>query len=56
MNEATVDEYVKQKIKVFNQLCIQITPKQIEHMKTLDSEVAIDNYAHDLIVKGMERF
>lgn len=56
MDELTLEEYIKEKIRVFDQLCIQITPKQVEHMRTLDNEIAIDNYAHDLIVKGMEKY
>ena len=56
MNELTLEEYIKEKIRVFDQLHIQLTPQQIEHMRSLNSEIAIDNYAHDLIVKGMEQW
>lgn len=46
-----MDEYITNKIDVLKQLGIGLTKRQIEHMKSLDSEIAIDNYAHDLIVK-----
>ena len=50
-----LSDYVDEKIEVFRQLCIPLTPEEIRHMRTLGSEIAIDNYARDLIVKGMEK-
>lgn len=46
-----MDEYIIEKIDVLKQLGIMLTKRQIEHMKSLSSEIAIDNYAHDLIMK-----
>ena len=46
-------DYIREKAKVFRQLCIPLTQEQIDHMATLNSEIAIDNYAHDLIKKRM---
>ena len=53
--QANTESYIKEKIKVFKQLCIPLTKEQIEHMRSLKTEIQVDNYAHDLIVgKGDE--
>ena len=54
MTDETMDinTYIKHKIKILKQLCIRLTNEQLEHMLSLKTEIAVDNYAHDLIVKG----
>lgn len=42
--------YKVQKLKLLHQLGIKITPDIISHMDKLTTEVAIDNYAHTLII------
>lgn len=44
------ERYVKAKINVFKQLHIPLTKEQIDHMRSLKTEIQVDNYAHDLIV------
>lgn len=43
--------YVREKIRVLKELGIDVTDSQIDHMMSLKSELHIDNYAHDLIMK-----
>lgn len=42
-------DYIKWKTKILRQLGINLTPEQKEHMKTLQNEIQVDNFAHDLI-------
>ena len=46
-----MSEYILEKIKVLKQLGIKLNKEQKDHMYSLKSEIAIDNYAHDLISK-----
>ena len=47
--------YVDKKISVFKQLGITLTKEQIEHMRSLKTEIQVDNYAHDIIKKHKYR-
>lgn len=49
-----IKSYIKEKIKLLNQLCIRLTNEQLEHILSLQTEVQVDNYAHDLICKEDE--
>lgn len=49
-----IKTYIKEKIKLLNQLCIRLTNEQLEHLLSLETEIAVDNYAHDIICKGDE--
>lgn len=50
-----IQSYIKHKIKLLRQLCVRLTNEQLEHLLSLKTEIAVDNYAHDLIVgKGDE--
>lgn len=44
-------EYKKYKIRLLKQLMISVTKEMKEHLKILNSEIAIDNYVHDLIMR-----
>ena len=46
----TIEEYQSEKLKIFKQLDIKLTKAEKEHLKTLESEIKIDNYCHSLIV------
>jgi hypothetical protein len=46
-----MSDYINEKIDVLKQLGIKLTKEQKNHMCSLTSEIAIDNYAHDLIMK-----
>lgn len=47
-----MDAYIKRKIKILRQLGIRLTKNQIDHMYSLTSEIAIDNFTHDIIVNS----
>lgn len=46
-----MSEYIEEKIRVLKELGIKLNKEQKNHMCSLNSEIAIDNYAHDLIIK-----
>lgn len=55
--EKTVDDlvvYIEEKLEILREMCIFLSREQIAHMYSLTSELEIDNYAHDLIMKGLE--
>ena len=41
--------YVRYKIQVFRELGLRLTAENIQHMRALHSEIAVDNYCLDLI-------
>ena len=43
-------QYIKTKIKILKQLCIKLTDAQLNHIRSLNSEIAVDNYARMLIM------
>nr|CAI9751291.1 hypothetical protein DGKKSRWO_DGKKSRWO_CDS_0025 [uncultured phage]CAI9752147.1 hypothetical protein CVNMHQAP_CVNMHQAP_CDS_0025 [uncultured phage] len=44
--------YARRKRILLKQLGIRLTSEQYQHMKELSSEIAIDNFAHSLIVNA----
>ena len=42
-------EYIENKIKLLKQLKIKLSAAQLKHIKSLTTEIAVDNFAHDLI-------
>lgn len=44
------DLYIEEKLQVLEELHIYPTGSQIKYMKTLETDVQIDNFAHDLIL------
>ena len=47
-------EYIKEKIKLLKDFKIHLNKQQLKHIKSLKTEIQVDNYAHDLIFKGYE--
>ena len=45
--------YIKTKLKLLKDFKVALTDDQIEHIWSLDSEVEIDRFAHDLIMKRL---
>lgn len=49
-NDMPLPQYIKAKLKMIQkEFMIKMTAEQIAHMQSLKSEIAVDNYAHDLI-------
>ena len=44
-----MSRYVKEKIKLLNELGINLNDSQLSHIVSLPNEIQVDNYAHDLI-------
>lgn len=42
-------QYIKEKIKLLKQFGITLTYEQEEHIRSLKTEIAVDNFAHDLL-------
>ena len=44
-------KYIKRKIKMLERdMCIELTDEEKDHFHALTNEIAVDNYAHKLIV------
>ena len=50
MNNKILRKYINEKLQVLKQLQIRINHTQKMHMMGLHSEIAVDNYARDLIL------
>ena len=49
-NTISLDKYIQEKIRMIKKdFCIPMTDEQIAHMQELKSEIAVDNYAQDII-------
>lgn len=45
----TLEDYIEEKLSMLEcDFCIKITPSEIEHMRALKTEIAVDNYARKL--------
>lgn len=44
-------KYIKYKLKICKQLCVNITPEHKQHISDLCSEIAIDNYIRHIILE-----
>ena len=42
-------QYIKEKIKILKQFGITLNSEQLEHIRSLKTEIAVDNFAHDLL-------
>lgn len=51
MKEPATKEYINEKIKVLKELGIKLTPSQTDHIRSLKSEIDVDNFARSLIQK-----
>lgn len=47
--------YIYRKTQILKQLNVQINAEQMEKLLNLKSEIAIDNYTRNLILKGNEQ-
>lgn len=50
----TLEEYIEQKLEMLRDFHCRITEEQLEHFKTLTTEIQVDNYAKDLITRRLE--
>lgn len=46
-------EYVREKMRMLREFCIQLTSQEQEYMHSLQSEVQIDNFVRDLIMRKL---
>lgn len=51
-----MSNYIKQKLNILRDLKIKLTQEQKEHIKSLHTEIAVDNYVKPLIINGYEKF
>ena len=49
--QLTLKEYIEQKIEILKDLGIHLNSRDTEYIKSLKSEIQVDNFAHDLIRK-----
>ena len=50
MIKKTVKNYIKEKIEILKQLGIRLNDVQLNHIRGLKTEIAVDRYARDLIL------
>ncbi len=49
-NPTSLKIYINRKIKILEQLGVELDDHEIAHLKSLTNEIAVDLYAHDLII------
>ena len=50
MDEAIdIKKYIKHKLKLLKELFIFLNKEELEHIYSLESEIAIDNFVRDII-------
>ena len=49
----TLEEYIEQKLEMLSDFHCRVTKEDIEHFKTLTTEIQVDNYAKDLITRRL---
>ena len=45
-----IDAYIKEKLQILNELKIELTWRQRDHLWSLTTEFDVDAFAHDLIM------
>lgn len=50
--KSNLKPYIKEKLQLLSDFNIKVTKKQREHFYTLQNEIQVDNYAHDIIFRG----
>lgn len=50
--KTNLKSYIKAKLQLLSDFNIKVTKKQREHFYTLQNEIQVDNYAHDIIFQG----
>jgi len=51
MDTTTMKAYIKEKLDVLNDFYIKPKANEIKHLKSLTSEIQVDNYVRDLFNK-----
>lgn len=46
MFDDTINEYIRQKLLLFKDFRIKLNKEELEHIYSLKTEVAVDNFAH----------
>lgn len=50
LHKLTLKQYINQKIRILQRdFKVYLTDEQMDHMKSLTSEIQVDNYAHTLL-------
>ena len=47
--QSHMKKYVKEKISVLRDLCVKLSADDKRHLRSLKTEIAVDNFARDLI-------
>lgn len=47
-----LSDYKKYKLQVLKELCINLTKEEIKYLKQLKTEIAVDNFCHDLFFRS----
>lgn len=42
-------EYIREKIRILKQFNVKLTDEQLRHIRSLKTEIEVDNFAHDLL-------
>lgn len=50
--ELTLEEYIEEKISIIRDFGIYLTDEQTAYIKSLKSEIAVDNFARDILKPG----
>ena len=48
-------QYIREKVQVLKEFGIYLTRSELAHMKSLKTEIAIDNYARSIIMAKLEK-
>lgn len=51
--QRTLQDYKLEKIDILEEMRIYLKTDEIKHLMSLDSEIAVDQYAHSLIVNRL---
>ena len=49
--EPSTKDYIEDKIKTLEELCIPLSESTVNKLYSLETEVQVDNFIHDLIVR-----
>lgn len=53
VTQRTLQDYKIEKIYILEELCIYLKASEMKHLMSLDSEIAVDQYAHSLIINRL---
>ena len=51
MDTTTMKAYIKEKLDILDDFYIKLNAAEIKHLKSLTSEIQVDNYVRDLFKK-----